>query len=58
MSNLLINLRFWIWHFQLTDSGRWRIARNHYHLKNWRILQVHEWRIRYGSNDGNCEARS
>lgn len=52
MSNLWLNIRFYIWHLQAGDP-KWysfRICRNDYHLKNWKIFKVYEIRQPRSSN--------
>lgn len=42
MSNLLFNIRFWIWHFKMDkDERKWLIQKNDYHRRNWRIIGIY-----------------
>lgn len=34
MSNLYINIRVWLYHFQVTDEWKVSISRNDYHRDN------------------------
>lgn len=47
MSNLWLNIRFWMWHLQAGDRKwyQFSIHKNDYHKYNWRIFAVYdlEW---------------
>jgi hypothetical protein len=44
VSDLAINVRFWIFHLKATFSNRWSISINWVHALNWRVFQVYEWK--------------
>jgi hypothetical protein len=49
MSNLIINIRILDWHFQVSNSCRWRVVKNDYHSTNkyphglWCIYKFFNW---------------
>lgn len=44
MSDLWLNVRIWMYHFQAGDQEWWRVMvrKNKVHRKNKRIFQIHE----------------
>lgn len=34
MSDLILNVRFWVWHLQITYRLRVRVSKNEYHRAN------------------------
>jgi hypothetical protein len=46
MSNLIVNIRFFDWHFQVDDTWRPSVSRNSYHRENgWPDgrVRIHQW---------------
>ena len=43
MSDLWLNIRFWIFHLQAGSREWWRLelGRNYYHLKRWQLFAVY-----------------
>ena len=51
MSNLIINVRLWCIHFQMTDRYKPRLSWNKSHLRNSKVFEVHEWDLSKGGTN-------
>ena len=51
MSDLIVNVRFLFWHFQIKENWSVRLSYNPYHWKHKNLtikkpFEVYEWRVR------------
>lgn len=44
MSNLVLNIRLWIWHLQVTTAWSIRVKTNEMYRKSWQVLRVYVFR--------------
>jgi hypothetical protein len=47
MSNVWLNIRFWIWHLQAGDPGPWsfNVLANPVHRRNWRFVAIYDFSL-------------